>query len=196
MQMTPIFRKIAYAAFAAGLTAAVEPGIAASTTDPRGTWLTEDGRARIRIERCGTTLEQVCGYIVWMKEPADARGQPVVDRQNPDLAKRSRPVLGHQLLMGLAPISDGRFAGQIYNAENGKSYAISLWRETPDMLKVKSRGQLRRNSNPASTEQAKAAYEETLPLPYGRSKGPQRLRLQCHCGETRWPASFPGYGRH
>lgn len=137
MQMTPIFRKIAYAAFAAGLTAAVEPGIAASTTDPRGTWLTEDGRARIRIERCGTTLEQVCGYIVWMKEPADARGQPVVDRQNPDLAKRSRPVLGHQLLMGLAPISGGRFAGQIYNAENGKSYAISLWRETPDMLKVK-----------------------------------------------------------
>jgi hypothetical protein len=26
---------------------------AASPTDPSGTWLVEDGRARIRIERCG-----------------------------------------------------------------------------------------------------------------------------------------------
>jgi hypothetical protein len=39
--------------------------------------------------------------------------------------------------MGLAPNADGHFAGQIYNAENGKSYGISLWRETVDRLKVK-----------------------------------------------------------
>lgn len=38
--------------------------------------------------------------------------------------------------MGLAPSPDGVFIGQIYNAENGKSYEISLWRETRD-LKVK-----------------------------------------------------------
>ena len=32
---------------------------AASVADPSGTWLTEDGRARVRIERCGVSLEQI-----------------------------------------------------------------------------------------------------------------------------------------
>lgn len=71
-----------------------------------------------------------------MKEPADAHGQPLKDLSNPDLTKRSRPVLGHQLILGLKLGSAGRFEGQIYNAENGKSYEISLWREATD-LKVK-----------------------------------------------------------
>jgi uncharacterized protein (DUF2147 family) len=131
-----MLRTIVRAAFAASLAAVASPGNAAPPADPSGTWLTEDGRARIRVERCGPKLEQICGYIVWMKEPVDANGQPLKDQQNPDIAKRSRPVLGHQLIMGLAQSQDGPFAGQIYNAENGKSYEISLWRETRD-LKVK-----------------------------------------------------------
>jgi uncharacterized protein (DUF2147 family) len=111
-------------------------GNAASVADPSGTWLTEDGRARVRVERCGVSLEQICGYVVWMKEPADANGQPLKDQHNPDPAKRSRPLLGHQLIMGLRPAADGRFDGQIYNAENGKSYEIALRRDARD-LKVK-----------------------------------------------------------
>src|SRR5579859_5339800 len=83
----------------------------ANSVDPSGTWLVEDGRARIRLERCGPTRERICGYIVWMKEPADARGQPYRDRQNPDPEKRTRALLGHQLLMGLQAKPDGRFAG-------------------------------------------------------------------------------------
>jgi hypothetical protein len=39
--------------------------------------------------------------------------------------------------MGLTQNSDGGFHGQIYNAESGKSYEISLWREAADRLKVK-----------------------------------------------------------
>jgi uncharacterized protein (DUF2147 family) len=112
------------------------PGAAATPTDPSGTWLTEDGRARVRIERCGAKLEQICGYVVWMKEPADANGQPLRDQNNPDLAKRSRPLLGHQLILGLRPSPEGHFDGQIYNAENGKSYEISVSRGATD-LKVK-----------------------------------------------------------
>jgi uncharacterized protein (DUF2147 family) len=116
--------------------ALVSPVAAASPTDPSGTWLTEDGRARIRVERCGSKPEQICGYIVWSKDPNDANGQPLKDLNNPDVTKRSRPVLGHQLIMGLKLNAEGRFEGQIYNAENGKSYEISLWREAID-LKVK-----------------------------------------------------------
>ncbi len=135
-QMTLVSRMIVHATLAACLMAVAGPGNAASPADPSGTWLTEDGRARVRIERCGAKLEQICGYIVWMKDPTDANGQPPRDQNNPDLAKRTRPLLGHQLILGLKLSADGRFEGQIYNAENGKSYEISLRREATD-LKVK-----------------------------------------------------------
>ncbi|WP_198533479.1 DUF2147 domain-containing protein [Streptomyces sp. AcH 505] len=133
-QMTSIMRNTVCVA---SLLALVTSGLASGNADPSGTWLTEDGRARIRVERCGSALEQVCGYIVWMKDPFDANRQPLKDQNNPDRAKRSRPVLGHQLILGLAPNPKGYFAGQIYDAESGKSYEISLWRESADRLKVK-----------------------------------------------------------
>ena len=109
----------------------------ATPADPNGTWLVEDGRARIRIERCGPARDRICGYIVWVKDPADARGQPYRDSQNADPDKRARALLGHQLLMGLQLTPDGRFSGDIYNAEDGKFYSVSLWRESSDRLKLK-----------------------------------------------------------
>jgi uncharacterized protein (DUF2147 family) len=137
-QMMLISQTVLRVALASCLIAVVEPGTAASPVgaDPSGTWLTEDGRARVRIERCGPKLEQICGHVVWMKEPTDANGQPLRDQNNPDIAKRSRLLLGHQLILGLKPGTDGHFDGQIYNAENGKSYEISLSRGATD-LKVK-----------------------------------------------------------
>ena len=134
--MTLVSRIIMRSLVAACQVALARPGAAATPTDPSGTWLTEDGRARVRIERCGAKLEQICGYVVWMKEPADTNGQPLRDQNNPDLAKRSRFLLGHQLILGLRPNPEGHFDGQIYNAENGKSYEISVWRGATD-LKVK-----------------------------------------------------------
>jgi uncharacterized protein (DUF2147 family) len=109
----------------------------ATPPDPSGTWLVEDGRARIRLERCGSARDRICGYIVWMKDPADARGQLYRDSQNPDPDKRARALLGHQLLMGLQVTPDGVFAGDIYNGEDGKFYSVSLWRESSDRLKLK-----------------------------------------------------------
>ncbi|UFZ06522.1 DUF2147 domain-containing protein [Bradyrhizobium ontarionense] len=119
------------------LSMAESRGHAAPASDPTGTWLTEDGRARVRIERCGAMPDRLCGYIVWAKEAADARGQPFRDRLNPDPAKRSRLLLGHQMLLGLKPNPDGRYAGEVYNAEDGKTYSVSIWREGPKMLAVK-----------------------------------------------------------
>lgn len=136
-QMSGFFRTIACAVFAVGLMASAGRGLAAGSADPSGTWLTEDGRARIRVERCGPALEQICGYIVWMKDPLDVNGQVLRDTSNPDRTKRPRLVLGHQLILGLTPSPKGYFDGKIYDAESGKSYAISLWREAADRLKVK-----------------------------------------------------------
>ena len=133
--MTLISRMILRTALAVFQIVVSGLGNAAGVADPSGTWLTEDGRARVRIERCGTKLEEVCGFIVWMKEPTDANGQPLRDQNNPDIAKRSRPLLGHQLILGLKPGGAvGRFDGEIYNAENGKTYEISLSRGAKDLI--------------------------------------------------------------
>lgn len=108
-----------------------------ASSDPSGTWLTEDGRARIRLERCGVARDHVCGFIVWMKDPLDPRGQPYRDGLNPDPDKRARALLGHQLIMGLTVTAEGRFSGEIYNAEDGERYSVSLWRDASDRLKLK-----------------------------------------------------------
>src|SRR2546425_398156 len=63
--------------------------------DPLGTWLTENGRSRIKIENCGGAL---CGNIVWLKEPNDPEtGKPKLDKNNADAAKRSRALIGVQI---------------------------------------------------------------------------------------------------
>jgi len=135
--MKIVLRMITRALMTIVLTISGNRGEAASPADPSGTWLVEDGRARVRLERCGPVRDRICGYIVWMKDPLDVRGQPYRDGQNPDPDKRARALLGHQLLMGLQATPDGRFAGDIYNAEDGRFYSVSLWRDSSDTLKLK-----------------------------------------------------------
>ena len=108
----------------------------AAPKDPSGTYLTEDGRGRIRIEKCGSQLTHVCGYLVWIKaNPADG-GKTKLDSRNPDAAKRTRPLLGHQLIMGLSLAKDDTYQGLIYNNEDGKSYSVTIYLEE-SVLKVK-----------------------------------------------------------
>lgn len=105
--------------------------------DPSGIWLTEDSRARIRVEKCGPGNAQVCGYVVWIKDPLTEQGQPRLDIKNPDMAKRSRSALGLQILLGLQPDKDGRYAGQVYNADEGKNYDVSVWLEQPNEFRIR-----------------------------------------------------------
>jgi uncharacterized protein (DUF2147 family) len=135
--MKVVLRMILRALISTMMMSSGHSGAAATPADPSGTWLVEDGRARIRLERCGPARDRICGYIVWMKNPADERGEPYRDSQNPDPDKRARALLGHQLVMGLQATPDGWFAGDIYNAEDGKFYSVSLWRESSDRLKLK-----------------------------------------------------------
>lgn len=119
-------------AFLAGLST-----VPAKAADPTGTWLTEDRRARVRTERCGPGNANLCGYIVWGSKPLDEKGQPRRDQENPDPQKRTRLLLGHQMILGLKPGEDGQYSGQIYNGDNGKSYAVTIWSEEPSTLMVK-----------------------------------------------------------
>lgn len=122
------------------LTAAlILSGIAAAAAgpaqDPSGTWLTQDGRAKIRIDRCGPGAGQVCGKVVWLKVATTETGAPRTDLKNPDPKKRGRPVLGLPLIEGLKA-EDSKFSGEIYNIEEGKTYQVSLERESGSELSV------------------------------------------------------------
>ena len=108
---------------------------AAPAQDPSGTWLTGDGRAKIRIDRCGPASANVCGKVVWLKVPTTDAGIPRTDIKNPDPKKRARPVLGLTLIDGLKP-DEEKFSGEIYNIEEGKIYQVSLERESSSELSV------------------------------------------------------------
>ena len=99
---------------------------AARAAEPFGTWLTEDGRARIRTERCASDNTRLCGYAVWGSKPLDENGKPKTDRFNPDPNKQARLQHGHQMLLGLKPNGDGHYEGKVYNADNGKSYDVTV----------------------------------------------------------------------
>jgi uncharacterized protein (DUF2147 family) len=96
----------------------------ALAADPAGTWLTQTGGSRIRVADCGGAL---CGTIIWLKEPNDPdTGKPKTDKNNSDEAKRSRPLLGVQIVLGMKPSGTDKWNGQVYNAEDGKTYSGNL----------------------------------------------------------------------
>jgi uncharacterized protein (DUF2147 family) len=106
----------------------------ALAADPMGTWLTQGGNSRIRIADCGGAL---CGTIVWLKEPNDAEtGKPKTDKNNSDAAKRSRPLIGVQIVLGMKPAGADKWSGQVYNAEDGKTYSGNLTYSGGDALQL------------------------------------------------------------
>ena len=97
-------------------------GQSKAAEDPTGYWATEKNESQIHITHCGE--DKICGSIFWMKEPVDAKGQPKVDKENEDEAKRKRPILGLQLINMTA--DDEIWRGTVYNPTNGKTYDATL----------------------------------------------------------------------
>ncbi len=124
-------RFVAVAVAALGLSA-VAPARAA---DISGVWLTNTADAQIRMAKCGANM---CGTIIWLKQPKDANGMPLTDAKNPDPAKRSRPMIGTMIALDFHPDFDNseRFVGQFYNADDGQTYNGSIAARGPDELAV------------------------------------------------------------
>ncbi|KAA0114908.1 DUF2147 domain-containing protein [Methylobacterium sp. P1-11] len=135
--MTPIPIRFATGALIGLAASAGTLCNAAQAAEPFGTWQTEDGRDRIRIERGGSDHARLCGFVVWGKELLDENGKPKVDRYSPNPSKQGRPLLGHQLLSSLKQNAGGRFEGKIYSSDNGKSCEVTLWSNQPSALTIK-----------------------------------------------------------
>jgi uncharacterized protein (DUF2147 family) len=107
---------------------------AQSASEPTGVWLTQAGDARVKIGKCSGGI---CGVIVWLRDPINpATGKPQVDDKNPNPALARRPMIGLPLFSGMRPSGPNRWSGQIYNADDGNSYASSVSVTGADTLRV------------------------------------------------------------
>ena len=102
--------------------------------DPTGIWLTQAGDAKVKVSKCGGGI---CGVIVWLKDPISAAtGKPEIDDKNPNPVLAKRPMLGLPLFTGMRPSGPGKWSGEIYNADDGNSYASHVSVTGPDAIKV------------------------------------------------------------
>ena len=101
--------------------------------DPTGTWLDKDG-CTLHIHPCGGAL---CGTIATLKPAHDPEtGQAWTDKKNVDPIRRSRPLLGLQVLIAMRPNGPNKWSGQLYNVENGKTYSGNLIELSPGTIRV------------------------------------------------------------
>lgn len=103
----------------------------------RGTWY--DADAGVRIAFAPTADGTVTGRIVWLRDPLDSlTGAPALDRRNPDVALRDRPILGLPMLREMRADGDAKWGdGRIYDARNGKTYRASMRLVHPDTLAIR-----------------------------------------------------------
>jgi uncharacterized protein (DUF2147 family) len=106
-----------------------------------GTWLVQDGKSQVQIVSHDGVYD---GTVVWLKEPnypADDKtmaGKPKVDRENPDKALQSRPIIGLLLIQGFKYAGDSVWSdGTIYDPRNGKTYSCKLTLMMDGRLKVR-----------------------------------------------------------
>lgn len=102
---------------------------------PEGIWLHSNERIQVKIESCEHHL---CGKIVWLKNPDDKEGVPIVDSENPDQAQRGQPLMGMRVLWGLVRSNPGLWTGgTIYNPDDGETYNARITMTGPDKLNVR-----------------------------------------------------------
>lgn len=101
--------------------------VSSAAADPTGLWRVANGAAEIRIDDCRGAM---WGIIAWEKKVGN------VDSENPNPALRGRPTLGIPVLMDMRPTRANLWEGEVYNAENGKTYNSRLTMTAPDTLRI------------------------------------------------------------
>ncbi|POR55261.1 DUF2147 domain-containing protein [Bosea psychrotolerans] len=77
----------------------------AAARDLDGTWLRDDGNARVRIAPCG---DKICATNLWIGDTSTGE------------------AVGDKLIMTLARQADGSFSGNAYDPKRDWSYAMTI----------------------------------------------------------------------
>ena len=109
----------------------------AAREDIRGIWIDDTGKGAVELRLCGESKQSMCGYIVWLQQPLDRKGKPLVDSLNPEPTRRKQPICGLQVIGQLKPMRSGAWdKGWIYDPKQGKSFDVEVRRRGEDRLKV------------------------------------------------------------
>lgn len=98
-----------------------------------GEWYTTERDAKIEIYKEGKTY---AGKIVWLEQPTE-NGKPILDANNSDKSKRTRPILGIKLIEGFQFANGVWENGKIYDPRNGKYYSSVIKKKNSDVLEVR-----------------------------------------------------------
>jgi uncharacterized protein (DUF2147 family) len=102
-----------------------------------GFWLTEKRTSQVEIYKAADG--KYFGRISWLEE-LNEDGKPKMDKENPDEALKSRPILGLNLLKEFVYNTKSKewVDGSIYDPDNGKTYDCYMWFEDDsNVLKIK-----------------------------------------------------------
>lgn len=92
-----------------------------------------NGKVTVRVTRCGANL---CGKVVALRKPRDDNGRIRRDKENPNPALRSRPVVGLTILSNMKSNGNGRWSGTIYNPDDGNTYRSEMRLQNANTMKV------------------------------------------------------------
>jgi uncharacterized protein (DUF2147 family) len=108
------------------------PALAADPVE--GEWVTQGGSGKVRISPCAGKPDRLCGLIVWLRDPADAKAR---DANNPEPGLRTRPLIGLPMIRDFRKAAPGRWTGgKIYDPESGKTYDSKISINPNGTLKV------------------------------------------------------------
>ena len=101
-----------------------------------GVWKTGEGNAMVRIYKNGDKYQ---GKVVWLKEPNDPEtGKPKQDKNHPDEATKTRPVLGMINIWGFTYKENNLWDdGNIYDPKNGSTYSCTIKMINSNSLEVR-----------------------------------------------------------
>jgi uncharacterized protein (DUF2147 family) len=109
----------------------------APPTSLAGSWYTENAGSIMEIGPCRATAGRFCGRLKWLKQANDGQGRPRLDINNPDPRRRSRPLLGTEIMLDFRQSSPGMWTdGKLYNPDDGRTYSGSI-RVQGDELKLR-----------------------------------------------------------
>ena len=115
---------------AASLTVVAAPAFA---EDILGLW--DAGESHVEIYACG---DRLCGRIAALDEPLDEEGKEKLDKNNPEPALQSRPLLGMDLIAGFVKAGKKKWEdGTIYDPRDGKTYKCVMKLQRDGSLKVR-----------------------------------------------------------
>jgi uncharacterized protein (DUF2147 family) len=112
---------------------AVFAGSTFAGTPATGIWKLDNGKVTVKVSPCGGNL---CGTVIGLKKPRDDKGRPRLDKENPDKALRSRPVIGLTILSNMKPDGNNRWNGTIYNPDDGNTYRSRMKLQNASTMKV------------------------------------------------------------